>query len=43
MKKASWSTQVAINIGAVTEFPNKTILVNPPEDLSGEIKKSLDK
>ena len=42
-KNLPWSTQIAINIGAAKEFPNKTVLVTPPDDLSGDVKKSLDK
>ena len=41
--KKTWVTQIVINIGAAKEFPNKTVLVTPPDDLSGAVKKSLDK
>ena len=42
-KNLPFSTQIAINIGAAKQFPNKTVLVTPPDDLSGDVKKSLDK
>ena len=42
-KNLPWSTQIAINIGAAKQFPNKTVLVTPSDTLSEDVKESLDK
>ena len=42
-KNLPWSTQIAINVGAAKQFPNKTVLVTPPDNLSEDVKISLDK
>ena len=42
-KPLPFMTQIAINIGAVKQFPNKTLLVTPSDTLSEDVKESLDK
>ena len=41
-KPLPFMTQIAINIGAVKQFPNKTLLVTPFDTLSEDVKESLD-
>ena len=42
-KPLPFMTQIAINIGACKQFPNKTVLVTPSDTLSQDVKESLDK
>ena len=42
-KKLDYMTEFGLYCGALKQFPNKTVLTNPSQHLSYNVKKSLDK